>query len=136
MKPPDPIEPAHFRRRHRLRHRKEFQAVYEAKVRKHRGPLTIFALPNGLSEHRLGLSVPRRVGSAPRRNRIKRCLREAFRLLQHTLPHGNSGGYDFIVAVRPHEGLKMDDYRDLVQALADQLHGEWKKRGRREDGPG
>lgn len=136
MNPPDPIETAHFRRRHRLRHKKEFQAVYEAKVRKHRGPLTVFSLPNGLSEHRLGLSVPRRVGSAPRRNRVKRCLRESFRLLQSTLEHSDSGGYDFIVAVRPHEAMKMDEYRELLKTLADQLHSEWEKRGRREDGQG
>ena len=122
-----------FRRRHRLRHRLEFEAVYAAKVRKHRGPLTVFALPNALPNHRLGLSVPKRVGSAPRRNRAKRCLREAFRLLQTHLPRRAEGHYDFIVVVRPHDGLEQSEYQDLLLATALQLHGEWEKRERREE---
>jgi ribonuclease P protein component len=39
----------------------------------------MFGLPNGVGFCRLGLTVPRRVGGAVRRNRIKRALREAFR---------------------------------------------------------
>lgn len=136
---PDPTgdNPEHhrllFRKRHRLRHKREFEAVYEAKVRKHRGPLTVFALPNTLPNHRLGLSVPKRVGSAPRRNRAKRCLREAFRLLQTQFPHRDDGNYDFIVVVRPHEALDQAEYQDLLLATALQLHGEWEKRERREE---
>ena len=35
------------------------------------------------------------------RNRIRRLIRESFRLLQHDLPRG----YDFVVTLRPHEPL-------------------------------
>ncbi|MFI4853951.1 MAG: ribonuclease P protein component [Phycisphaerales bacterium JB065] len=122
-----------FRRRHRLGHKREFDAVYEAKVRKHRGSLTVFALPNELPHHRLGLSVPKRVGSAPQRNRVKRCLREAFRLLQEEIPKRNGHGYDFVVAVRPHDGLSEPEYRELLRVLFLQLDAEWAKRERREE---
>ncbi|MFU8829865.1 MAG: ribonuclease P protein component, partial [Phycisphaerales bacterium] len=116
----------------------EFAAVYEARVRKHRGALTVFAIPNSLPYHRLGLSVPKRVGSAPVRNRVKRCLRESFRLLQHELPHhtpgtGDGGGFDFVIAVRPHERQPESEYRELLRTLATQLAGEWARRDRRSE---
>src|SRR5580704_8891331 len=57
-----------------------FAAVYDAKVKRSAGPLVAYSLPNELKHSRLGLSVSRRVGTAVRRNSIKRRIREAFRL--------------------------------------------------------
>ena len=48
-------------------------------------------------EPRLGLAVPRSVGSAVARNRVKRALREAWRELLPTVP----GGHDYVLAARP-----------------------------------
>src|SRR5437868_177507 len=47
----------------------DFVAVYAAKTREARGPVTVYAKPNDLDHPRLGMSVARRVGTAPRRNR-------------------------------------------------------------------
>lgn len=110
-----------YSRAHRLTHVKQFEAVYDAKVRASRGPLTVFAIPNVLPHSRLGLSVPRRVGTAPKRNRIKRLLREAFRTTQADWP----AAYDIVVNVRPHETLALSDYqRDLGEMLA-KVHRQW-----------
>src|SRR5207245_8860033 len=87
-----------FPKTRRLRSREEFSAVYDAKMRESRGPLMIYARPNGQPFPLLGLSTSRKVGTAARRNRIRRLLREAFRHLQHDLP----AGYDLLVVVRPH----------------------------------
>ena len=75
-----------FPKSHHLRSPREFDAVYSNKTRESRGPLTVYALPNDLGHPRVGFSVSRKVGTAPRRNRIRRLLREAFRLMQHDLP--------------------------------------------------
>jgi ribonuclease P protein component len=110
--------------KHRLQHARQFQAVYAGKTRESRGPLSVFAIPNELGHPRLGLSVGRRVGVAPKRNRIKRLLREAFRLMQHDLPQG----YDVVINVRPHEAAMLADYQRMLSAIALKLHRTWQAR--------
>ena len=107
-----------------LRSPAEFAAVYDARVRESRGPLMAYAKPNALGYPRLGMSVSRKLGTAVRRNRIRRLLREAFRLLQHDLP----AGYDFVVVVRPHEPAMLADYQRLVSGLFVRLHQTWSRR--------
>ena len=107
-----------------LRTPREFAAVYDAKTRESRGPLLVYALPNGLAHPRIGLSTSRKVGTAVRRNRIRRLLREAFRLMQHDLPRG----YDLVVVVRPHEPLMLADYQKLLSATLVKLHNTWSRR--------
>ena len=113
-----------FPKSRRLRTREEFSAVYDAKVRESRGPLVIYAMPNGLGFPRLGLSTSRKVGTAARRNRIRRLLREAFRHLQHDLP----AGYDLLIILRPHEPLMLADYQRLLSALVLKLHAAWQRK--------
>jgi ribonuclease P protein component len=113
-----------FRPAHRLRLPREFSAVYNAKTRESRGPLTVYTLPNELGHPRLGMSVSRKVGNAVRRNRIRRLVRESFRLLQHDFPQG----YDLVVVVRPHEPLMLAEYQKLMMAMLVRLHGTWQKR--------
>jgi ribonuclease P protein component len=108
----------------RLRSGRQFRAVYETRMSHRAGPLVIYTLPNGLEHPRLGLSVSRRVGRAATRNRIRRLLREAFRLQQHELP----GGYDVVVNVRPHESPDLAQYRRLLAAAMRILDERWTKR--------
>ena len=118
------------RRRHALpksRHLRlpgEFKAAYDGRVRESRGPLTVYGLPNGLGYPRLGMSVARKVGTAVRRNRIRRLIRESFRLMQHDLPEG----YDLVVVVRPHEPLILAEYQKMLMAMAVRLHQSWQRR--------
>jgi len=76
----------------------EFRKVYDNGVR-HSGPLfAAFCLANPDSTRaRLGLTVPRAVGGAVLRNRIKRRLREAFRLHQAEF----TSGWDIVLNPRP-----------------------------------
>ena len=122
-----------FPRTHRLRSKLDFARVFEARVRESRGAVTVYAAPNGLGHPRLGISMSRKVGTAARRNRIKRLLRESFRLHQHDLPVG----YDFIVTLRPHEPLILAEYQKLMTGMMVKLHGAWeRRRPRAEEGAG
>lgn len=113
-----------FPRSRRLSGKLAFQRVFDGQTRESRHPLTVLAVPNGLLHLRLGLSISRKVGSAPKRNRIKRLLRESFRLLQHDLP----AAYDVVIVVRPHETLGLDQYQQLLTQLVQRLHKTWSAR--------
>src|SRR5215472_8925184 len=70
-----------FSRNDRLRQRREFEECYASGARVSGRHLQVFVLPAGGStaRTRLGISVPKRVGSAVVRNRVRRRLREIFR---------------------------------------------------------
>ncbi len=121
---PDSNRDERFPRRLRLIHRLQYQAVHAAKVRVNAGPLLVYALPNDVGESRLGLSVSRRVGTAVRRNAIKRRLREAFRTSRADLP----AGYDIVVSVRPHDPEKTQQYRAWLLDAMKRLDKRYRKR--------
>jgi ribonuclease P protein component len=81
-----------FPRQLRLTAGDDFRRVYQ-RGRKWRGAhFTAFFEPNQTSQSRFGLTVSRKLGSAVRRNRIKRIFREALRGLQ-----GEAlSGFDFV----------------------------------------
>jgi ribonuclease P protein component len=116
-----------FRHRHRLHGKRDFQAVLTAKLRKPVGPVTVCGRPADQPESRLGLSVPRKVGPATRRNYLKRLLREAFRQQRHAFP----AAYDLVVLVKPHEPRAFTGYQQMLQSGVEQIHREVRKRQRR-----
>ena len=60
----------------------------------------VYFLSNRTDRNRLGIVASRKVGKAVVRNRVKRVLREYFRLNRERFPHGT----DTVVAVRPKIG--------------------------------
>lgn len=114
-----------FRRRHRLSQNREFQSVYDKGVRRVNGPLAVYGVPNNLPHARLGISVGKRLGNAVRRSRMKRMLRESFRLLRVEMPPG----YDLVISVRPHRPLPLERYIEAVRDCWKSIDREWKRRG-------
>lgn len=70
-----------------------------------------FFRPNGLVETRLGITVPARLGNAVLRNRVKRRLREVFRLNRSNLP----GGWD--VVLNPREAVARVPFKSLTTEI-------------------
>jgi ribonuclease P protein component len=83
-------------RRLRLRHTGDFQRLRQAGQTKSH-PTMIFSYARNTRAHnRYGFITPKRLGNAVQRNRIRRQVREAVRLLH---PHLQQG-YDIVVIVR------------------------------------
>ena len=71
----------------RLRRKSDFEAAYARGRRIGNGFFAVTARPNDIDGPRLGLAVSVKIaGSSVERNRLRRTIRESFRLHQHELP--------------------------------------------------
>jgi ribonuclease P protein component len=124
--PPDTSPPpaGSFPRRLRLIATRDFHRVMRQGVRVVDRRLVIWALPNALGLTRLGLTVGRRHGGAVQRNRVKRVLREAFRLARERLP----AGFDLVVSPHPGPRLTLADAIESLARLAAGLPGRLRPR--------
>ncbi len=86
-------------RRHRLSRSRDFDAVYRhgRSVSTRSLVLYWFARDEADGEPRLGLAVPKALGGAVVRNRVKRQLREAWRAQLDAVPSGR----DYVLIARP-----------------------------------
>ena len=77
-----------FNRESRLLTPGHFQSVFSKPLRFGSSHITVLVSPNIDERNRLGLAIAKkRVKLAVQRNRIKRQIRESFRLHQHDLPN-------------------------------------------------
>lgn len=100
-----------------IRSSKEFARIYEGKQKAGDGHLLIFAAANELDHSRFGLSVSKKHGSAVKRNRLKRLLREAFRSKQQELPCG----LDLVLIPRINSAAALSDFQESLLRLARKL---------------
>ena len=77
-----------FRTVEHLRRPADFRRAYEAKRSASNAWLVVYAHPNELPHNRLGLAVGKKHGNAVVRNRLRRQLRETYRLTKTGLPVG------------------------------------------------
>lgn len=88
---------ARFPKRARLLQAAEFSRVFNKAHRSSDRQFTILAAPNDLGYPRLGLAISKKHAKrAVDRNRIKRLVRESFRLNRAILPAA-----DFVVMAKP-----------------------------------
>ncbi|NQY86852.1 MAG: ribonuclease P protein component [Colwellia sp.] len=105
-----------FNRESRLLTPDHFQSVFKKPIRFGSSHFTILITPSNLpadscKNNRLGLAIAKkRVKLAVQRNRIKRIIRESFRLNQHNLP-----AIDMVVMVK--SGIDQLDNKEINQQL-------------------
>ena len=100
-----------FPRACRLLRRAEFDAVYQGGRRRAGREFTVFLRPNGLDLSRFGWSIKKALGSAVRRNRIRRRLREIVRLYRREI----APGWDIVI--HPRSSTATADFSPLAEEL-------------------
>lgn len=99
----------------RLRHNREYRAVYRTGKSVANRAIVVYFARNRLNTIRAGFSVSKKIGKSVVRNRVRRLIKEAFRLhIDDIKP-----GYDIIFIARTgHKELK---YADIERSVMDVL---------------
>jgi len=95
-----------------------FQRLYRSGHQAGNRFLVLYCRKNRLEENRVGITVSKKLGKAVTRNRVRRRLREIYRLNENRfLP-----GYDIVVVARGRAvDASFDQLRGAYLSLADKL---------------
>ena len=86
-----------FPKSQRITKRSDYQRALRGGKRIHTRHFVLVFCPTAFTETRLGLIVSKRVGNAVKRNRVKRLIREFFRLNKSLFPVS----FDMVVIAKP-----------------------------------
>ena len=94
-----------------LKKNKDFQIVFKNGKSRANKYLIMYVLKNSLDRNRIGISVSKKVGNSIVRHRIKRLVKESYRLHENMF----NSGLDIVVIVRI--TAKNAGYHDIESAL-------------------
>ena len=112
-----------FPPKYRLERKSEFERAFKEGIKLVSAGIIVYFANNGFDYSRIGISVSKKFGSAVRRNRFKRRVREAFRLNRSGIP----GGLDIVVLPAKEAGSV--PFENLCAALAELSRAAHSKMG-------
>jgi ribonuclease P protein component len=104
-----------FPRASRLMRRAEYDAVYREGRRRSSREFAVFLRPNGLELSRFGWSIKKALGSAVKRNRMRRRIREIVRLHRQEI----APGWDIVI--HPRSTVATENFSTLSGELLKML---------------
>ena len=102
---------ASFTKRERIRTHADFKTIYKKGRKQDTEHFLIITCPNELGWRRLGITVSKSIGTAVKRNYVKRRLREYFRLHKAQFPSSS----DMLIISKP--GASELKYHALCEEL-------------------
>jgi ribonuclease P protein component len=115
-----------FARAMRLSRERDVQRVLRQGSRARAAHLVVAVVPNGLGHTRLGISIGKRIErSAVKRNRLRRIVREAFRLSYAELP---SGLDVLVLGAEPRVKLELAATRAELVMLVRKAERRWREK--------
>ncbi|MCL2168636.1 MAG: ribonuclease P protein component [Defluviitaleaceae bacterium] len=94
-----------------LKKNSDFGHVFKAGKAKGSFTLVVFVVPNKIGQNRLGITVSKKMGKAVVRNKLRRRIKEAFRVFENEL----SLGHDIVIL--PKEGLVDASFIEIQKTL-------------------
>ncbi|WP_026476758.1 ribonuclease P protein component [Alkaliphilus transvaalensis] len=94
-----------------IRKDEEFRRVYKNSNSMANKLLIIYILKNQTEYNRVGFTVSKKVGKSVVRSRVKRLMKESYRLNQHRIKQG----YDLVFVAR--NGCSTATYKEIESAL-------------------
>lgn len=95
----------------RLKSNRDFRKTYDKGKSFANKYLVIFFVKNGLDNNRIGVAVTKKLGNSVVRNKVRRRIREAYRLNDYKVKQG----YDIVFLSRI--GAKDVGYKELESAV-------------------
>jgi ribonuclease P protein component len=115
-----------------LKKNAEFRKVYGEGRSAVNKRLVVYAMENGLSTNRFGITISRKVGKAAIRNKVRRRIREILRLFFLTVTNSEKAPCFDIIIVARHSAPEADFAElkgGLVRLLPKLLHEKRKEEG-------
>ena len=95
----------------RIRKNMEFKNIYKVGKNYWNRNLILYVKKNGLNETRVGYTITKKIGNAVTRNKIRRRMKEIYRLHFHNIKEG----YDLVFIAK--RGVKDIPYKELEGSM-------------------